>query len=251
MTFTGYDPKQEDWSHLSTLPYGLDPNIDYYEQIQKAKALQAPKEWMEVHRQSRNDCVGHGATACLELYHYQRTGKKYEFSRHYGYIATQRYNNGQWNGRVSDNGAIISDAAKLLLGAGVCQESDYPYPSRFVTEITSKHKQLSEPFKVESIRRMDSPEDVKTVLTSGQGAVIAGVPWGGGGYHCIAYVEWNDRDGFVHLNSHGSSYSQDGFGEDRDGSQIRRWWNDRWSSFWAVTFDKPQEFDWTKGGMAG
>ena len=192
-----------------------------------------PRQVLRVENQGQQGaCRGHSISTCCEWSYILQTGDtKLQLSRAMGYYETQRI-----DGIRGDSGSTISGGVKLSMSVGICEESAWPYPSRYNNARPGNWNDVlanAAKYKIANSIRLTSYEGARTFLGSGQGGVSIGISWGnemnrpvvelfsgaGGGGHAISLVslsERKDNQGRPYvwmLNSWGTGFGNGGWSE--------------------------------------
>lgn len=192
-----------------------------------------PRQVIKVENQrNQGACQGHAISTVVEWCHCIATGNAgLQLSRAMGYYETQRI-----DGIRGDRGSTISGGVKLATTTGICEESLWPYPSRY-TQARPRDWQAvttnAQQYLIGRSHRMRSYDAVRTFLGSGQGGISIGIGWSsgvmsrpvvesyrqGGGGHAIALLSLSDRkdssgNPFIWMcNSWGSNWGNGGWSE--------------------------------------
>lgn len=184
---------------------------------------------------SQGACVGHGGTTGAEFNELLQTGECTPLSRQAAYIWAQ-----EATGIRGDSGASITGLATQAMRRGFCVEELWRYTGRYDTLPPGGREQLQRCIadaagrKLERFERLGNYADIAQWLQTGQGAVLAGIPWYSGfnqksgvinsasgrflGYHCIPWLWQTDRThgsrNYLELpNSWGHDWGNGGWGE--------------------------------------
>lgn len=190
-----------------------------------------PRKWHKIENQSSmGSCQGHGLSSCMERLWWVATGGEVQqFSRIFGYLATQKI-----DGLLgSDRGSTIAGGIELVSQHGLPLEELVPYPNpvRYpgrsdINQILSpQNYEAGKPYRIRSQVAIRSYEDCIGWLAGG-GAVSIGIAWpvsldrsavvrsfggGGRGGHAIAILGYLRNGNLVVANSHSERYGDDGW----------------------------------------
>ena len=173
----GYDIQKEDRQWLASLPNWSSlmlSSSDYVEQRLD------PRELIKVENQGQQgSCQGHALSSCVEwCYTLATNGQVQQLSRAMGYYESQRI-----DGIRGDSGSTISGGAKLATTVGICEESLWPYPSRYSNNRPSNWDEVTSnagKYKIARAVRIKTYDEYRNFLGSLQGGINNGISWGGG-----------------------------------------------------------------------
>ena len=197
------------------------------------EALFDPRKVIRVEQQAQQGaCQGHAISTCCEWTYIVQTGDTdLQLSRAMGYYETQRI-----DGIRGDSGSTISGGVKLASTTGICEESLWPYPSRYSNSRPRDWdavKANAAKYRIGNSLRLTTYDGIRTFLGSGQGGITIGISWGnemsravvesfsgaGGGGHAISLLSLSDRksnDGRPYVwmcNSWGTTFGNGGWSE--------------------------------------
>lgn len=191
-----------------------------------------PRDVLKIENQSsQGACQGHAISSVCEWCYILATGNPdLQLSRAMGYYETQRI-----DGINGDRGSTISGGVKLATNTGICEETLWPYPSRYDNDRPNAWNDVvanASQYKIQSSYRLKSYDAIRTFLGSGQGGVSIGISWGnsmsksvvdsfkaGGGGHAIGLFSLSDRKDangspwVWMMNSWGSNWGNRGWSE--------------------------------------
>jgi hypothetical protein len=177
-----------------------------------------------------SSCVGHGGSSGLEALEYIANGGRVQMSRMAMYLLAQRA-----SGITGDRGATISGCVKAMLETGCCEETEFPYPSRYGREFPQPALQAAGRHKILGHQKLTTYREVFDWISQGKGPVVFGMTWyervantqglitpddlrgrslGG---HCKLFCGYSgerDEDGQLlidDINSHGSQWGEGGW----------------------------------------
>jgi hypothetical protein len=177
-----------------------------------------------------SSCVGHGGSSGLEALEYIANGGSVQMSRMAMYLLAQRV-----SGIKGDNGATISGCVKAMLDSGCCEESEFPYPTHYVSDLPQAVIQEAGQHKILGHQKLTTYREVFDWISQGKGPVVFGMTWyqrvadsrglitpddlrgrslGG---HCNLFMGYSgdrDSDGELlidDLNSHGAQWGDGGW----------------------------------------
>lgn len=187
-----------------------------------------PRPWHRIENQgSIGSCQGHALSSVCEMAYHIATGDSIQFSRLFGYYATQKIDG--LLGR--DAGSTINGGRKCAQQYGICREEVMPYPNpvRYTGQFTDGCYEDASRFKIQSHTFCRNYADVYAFLASGQGGVEIGISWGG----------FNpDREGVIQsfrpAGQGGHALCYLGYSQRKD-SQGRNylWLANSWSETWG------------------
>lgn len=174
-----------------------------------------PRLWHKIEMQgSMGACQGHALSSVVEMAWFIVMGTAKQFSRLFGYYATQKLDG--LLGR--DVGSTIEGGCRLAKEYGLPPEEvmPYPVPARYTGRIPQAAWDAASPFRIRSHAVCNSYDDVFTYLASGQGGVEIGIAWGsmtpvngvienytpGRGGHAVCFLGYSrrrDADGRQYL----------------------------------------------------
>lgn len=218
-----------------------------------------------------SSCTGHGGSSCLEACVYidtSGTEKNTQFSRMFAYLTAQKQ-----SGIKGDSGATITGLVEGFKRVGCCQESLFPYPSRYTNRIPNEAQQGAGQYKIVNHTYLTTYQEVWDWISRGMGPVVIGITWhqelannsgvietrdlsgGSLGGHCVFLWGWSERldnAGRRYLwlgNSHGVGWGLRGWAEVAP-NVVDAWGNNRNTEMIGVSdltsFDKPRKLvgDW-------
>lgn len=201
-------------------------------------AFTAPEEidhrgWLQIENQGPvGSCAGHAESTCLEVCNYIATGGNVvQLSRMFCYLAGQ-----QMCGLFgADQGSTIEGVVEASKRVGVCLESTFPYPGRYITSVPNSATIEAAQHKLRSHVNIGGYQQGFDFVGSGVGGLIIGIDWvqslinctgivdslrgGSVGGHALAIVGYSkrlDRQGRKYLwlaNSHGRQWGNNGWAE--------------------------------------
>ena len=202
MSESGYAIEIEDRGHLASLPsFQCLFSAGEYEEIRLD-----PRKLIRIENQAtQGACAGHSLSSILEwCYTIASGGEVIQLSRAMAYYESQKL-----SGIRGDSGATISAGAKLAMETGLCDESLWPYPSRYNNTRPSDYQAVlasAGKHKIRSASKITSYDAYRQFLGAGLGGVSNGIAWGnsmdrpvvesfsaGGGGHAIAGLCLSER----------------------------------------------------------
>jgi hypothetical protein len=149
----------------------------------------------------------------------------------FAYLLAQRC-----DGLSGDKGATISGAVKAAKQYGICQESTFPYPGRYVTDVPEAAISEASQHRIKNHESLSGYDDCFKWLATGTGVIEIGIPWlgtlanntngvidradgieyGGHALAIVGYTKRKDSRGRQYLlmaNSHGTQWGAKGFAE--------------------------------------
>lgn len=177
-----------------------------------------------------SSCVGHGGSSGLEALEYIANGGQVQMSRMAMYLLAQRA-----SGIRGDNGATISGCVKAQAEVGCCEETEFPYPGRYVNAIAPAALQAAGRHKILGHQKLNTYREVFNWISQGKGPVVFGMTWytrvantrglvtqddlrgPSTGGHCKLFCGYSgerDNDGELlidDLNSHGTAWGEGGW----------------------------------------
>lgn len=219
-----------------------------------------PRGWLKIEDQGQvGSCSGHAMSSCCEVLNWIDTaGGEVQLSRMFAYLMGQKE-----DGIRGDNGATISGVVKSAKRNGICLESTFPYPGRYVSEIPDAAVGEAKDHKILQHQPLSNYADCFRWLATGAGVIEIGIPWrsdlannrngvieqaGGQNYggHALAIVGYttrkdsSGRNYLIMANSHGTGWGKNGFAEIAP-SLFDAWGRDSYSEMIGVT--DIEEFD--------
>jgi len=198
--------------------------------------FRAPEElnrrWLRTeHQGPQGSCQGHALSDVGEVcYHVATQGEVIQFSRQYCYIRSQYY-----DGIKGDQGSTLTAGAKVAMQDGFPPEELWPYSGRYETRPPNRTWDdillAAAAFKLRTVERLRSYDDIFAWLAGGIGAVWIGIRWGGGGGHSVSipgYTRRKDSRGRNYLDMHnswGPNWGNGGWKE-IEPAQVDRWFRD-------------------------
>lgn len=179
----GWLRSQEDRNYLANIQKPLGERL---REMRIARRMRAPasvdpRPWMQVENQGNmGSCQGHALTSCVELAYHFESGKIIQLSRMFAYVMSQRK-----DGIRGDSGSTISGGAKCATQDGICLETTYPYPGRYTTNIPQAAIDEAKEYKIRSVSRVKTYDDVFEFLASGAGGINIGIMWTVGDVHVV------------------------------------------------------------------
>lgn len=183
------------------------------------------RPWLHTENQGPvSSCYGHAASTVMEHCNYIQTGgSKEQLSRMFAYLTGQK-EAGLFG---ADQGCFIDAGVRALKSAGICKESTFPYPGRYVKQIPLAATQEGLEHLLRSHTVHKSLEDMIQFDGRGIGGTIAGIPWmesfancssglisslSGGfyGWHAVAFVGYDSSKRPRLFNSHGNEWGENG-----------------------------------------
>lgn len=220
----------EDFEYLHSLPVADDEMRLMAGEYQETRL--DPKQVLKTEDQkSFGSCRGHSGSTGLEWIRSLATGKaSQQLSRWMMYVESQKR-----SGIVGDKGATIAAGIQQMKQVGICDETLWPYPSRYTQQRPANWQQIlvnSELNKIITAKQIKSYEAGRIFLGSNQGYIDAGIAWrqsyaapvvesfsGGNGGHAIALIclsqrlDSKGRPYIWMLNSHGLNSGTRGWTE--------------------------------------
>jgi hypothetical protein len=222
------------------------------------RTYSAPDEilhpWLTIHNQGNmGSCSGHAISTCCEVLAYiQSGGTVIQYSRMFGYLAGQTFD----NLLGSDNGATITGSVRGAVEMGSCLEDLFPYPQSYTRNIPSAAKEAAKSRLVKSHSVLKSYDDCYKWLATGTGDIEIGISWtasfadnkdgvieqqsgqvyGGHALAVVGYTKRVDNQGRKYLlmiNSHGEGWGKMGRAEVAP-ALFDKWGKDRQSELIGV-----------------
>jgi hypothetical protein len=185
-----------------------------------------------------HNCQGHALSSVCEMAYHIATGEVTQFSPLFAYLATQ-----EMDGLLGrDAGSTIYNGMNVAKRIGMLPLDLMPYPNpvRYPSSVAKIREELeaayklASPFKIRNHAICRNYSDVFNYLSSGQGGVEIGIPWGneltprdgliqrfvpGGGGHAVCFMGYSkrrDTEGRKYLwlaNSWSVSWGNNGWAE--------------------------------------
>lgn len=217
------DIERREW--LKETAYHFDMSKPF-----RAKAVVDPRPFITIENQGNmGSCSGHAMSTCCEVLNYFETRTSVQLSRMFAYLKGQTVDN--LLGR--DNGATISGVVEAAKRFGICQESTFPYPGRYTTDIPDSAESEASNHKILKHAKFRSYDECYKWLASGTGAMEIGIAWrqsladnktgiieqssgqtyGGHALAIVGVSDKQDTDGRYYLilvNSHGEQWGSKG-----------------------------------------
>ena len=247
----GWDRDAEDWKWIKSTEGSAEPVMafagEYLEQRFDPRPIinnQSQRSWPS--------CRGHSGASGIEWLYWLARGQTREFSRMFCWVESQRLT---WRRASKSRGATMSSGWKLMETKGISLEEHYQYPyPRYDNDTPQAAWTSAANFKTKNRIRIQSYEEARAFLGSGQGFIEAGIRWDSNMRRAGARVEnYSGRGG----GGHALLFPCLGFKSDRDGnpdieltnSHGRRWGNQGTASISMRAFQKICDHSYTT--MAG
>lgn len=268
MNFTGYPIELERRDELEAAASPL---------LLRAGDFEAPEEvdprgWLLVEDQGQmGSCQGQALSSACEFAYYIATrGTVIQLSRMFGYLGAQKY-----DGLSGDRGSTLAGGRRLVTENGICQETVFPYPSRYMppSRIPETAWEDAKNYIIRRTVICRTYQDVFTFIAGGLGAVQIGITWagmnprngviesfggGGGGGHSVVFAGYSrreDREGRKYMllkNSWGTRWGNRGWAEVAPRA-IDAMFRARYTVMQGLTdmetTDKPRSWDFLKNSM--
>jgi len=213
-----------------------------------------PRGWLKIEDQGQvGSCAGHAMSSCCEvLNHIDSRGGIVNLSRMFAYLMAQKC-----DGLSGDKGATISGAVKAAKLYGICQESTFPYPGKYVSQVPEAAVAEAASHKVKNHESLSGYDDCFKWLATGTGVIEIGIPWvqtlaqdktgvidraagqeyGGHALAIVGYTKRKDSNGrqfLIMANSHGTGWGKNGFAEIAP-ALFDQWGRDSYSEMIGIT----------------
>lgn len=193
------------------------------------------RRWLRTENQGQQgSCQGQASCEVGEVcFSIANAGKVTQFSAQWAYIESQR-NDGLIG---QDQGSTLYGGAKVLQQLGCCPENVWPYTGKYHLESPQGRKACltaAAPFKVKTVVRLRSYQQIFDWLAGGLGSVWVGrrVGWNGGhATHLAGYTARKDAKGRNFLDEHnswGATWGDQGWKE-RSPDEVTSWFSDRYT----------------------
>lgn len=180
------------------LPEADFPAIDYASLPERM----GTSDWLRTEDQGQiGSCQGQMLATVAEMSIYAATKQTVQLSAMWAYLQSQKV-----DGIRGDNGSTLSGGSEMAQSLGLCLESLFPYPSRYITTIPAGCAADAATRKLRTSQALPDYEAVMKWLRHGVGGVGIGIGWNrycepdvngcitryasGGGGHAVPLVDW-------------------------------------------------------------